>query len=108
MDEITIGEVGRSLGRLEDSQKVQNRKLDDIKEQTTMTNGRVTTLERDVRDLKQHRLERVHHDPAKRASDQSDVITINIPASAISAKKISAFVVTVLAALFGAWKAGLF
>jgi hypothetical protein len=105
-DEMTPGEIGRSLKRLEDSQALQTRTLGEIKEQTTKTNGRVTALERDVRDLKRdHRVE--HHD-GKRVTDRPDIITVSIPAGTVSAKTVTTVVASVLAGLIAAWKAGLF
>lgn len=106
MDEMTPGEIGRSLKRLEDSQAIQTRTLGEIKEQTMRTNGRVTALERDVRELKRdHRIE--HHE-AKRTTDRSDIITVSIPAGTVSAKTVTTVIAGVLAGLIAAWKAGLF
>lgn len=45
MDEMTIGEISRSLARLEKSQGEQTIKLDVIKEQTLKTNGFVARHE---------------------------------------------------------------
>ena len=106
MDEITVGEIARSLTRLEVSQRDQTEKLDVIKDQTTRTNGRVTALERDVRDLK-HDPRMVRHDPT-RTADRTDVITVQIPAGVVSAKTITMVISGVLAGLLAAWKAGLF
>lgn len=106
MDEMSPGEIGRSLKRLEDSQEKQTRTLGEIKEQTTKTNGRVTALERDVRDLKRH--ERIEHHDAKRATDSPGVITISIPAGQVNTKTITLVVSSVVAGLIAAWKAGLF
>jgi hypothetical protein len=105
MDEMQPGEIRRSLERLELSQHVQNEKLDAIKEQTTITNGRVTTLEREMRDIKHGH---VRHDEMKRTSDSPEVITIQIPAGAISAKTLTVIMSGVIAGLLAAWKAGLF
>lgn len=44
-DDITIGELGRALARLEKSQEAQTKTLGEIKVQTTETNGRVKVLE---------------------------------------------------------------
>lgn len=105
-DEMTPGEIGRSLKRLEDSQAIQTKTLGEIKEQTTKTNGRVTTLEREVREIKRdHRVEQ--HD-AKRSTDRPDIITVSIPAGALSAKTITVVVASILSGLIAAWKAGLF
>lgn len=105
-DEMTPGEIGRSLKRLEDSQAIQTKTLGEIKEQTTRTNGRVTTLERDVRDLKRdHRVEQ--HDQ-RRATDKPDAITVTIPAGAINIKTVTMVTSGVIAGLLAAWKAGLF
>lgn len=106
VDEMTPGEIRRSLKRLEDSQALQTKTLGEIKEQTTKTNGRVDTLERDVRELK--RDHRVDHHEAKRLSDRPDVMTITIPAGAIDAKKVAMVISSVVAGLLAAWKAGLF
>ena len=66
MDEMTIGEISRSLARLEKSQSEQTSKLDEIKEQTVKTNGyvgrhevRLNGLDREMRDLKREH----HHAP---------------------------------------------
>lgn len=65
MDEMTIGEISRSLARLEKSQSEQTVKLDEIKEETSKTNGyvgrhevRLNGLDREIRDIK-----RAHHHP---------------------------------------------
>lgn len=100
------GEIARSLNRLEKSQADQTETLGEIKEQTTKTNGRVTTLEREMRDLKRdHRVE--HHD-AKRATDRPDIITLSIPASMLSTRKITTVVAALIAGLIAAWRSGLF
>lgn len=52
MDDITPGEISRSLKRLEDSQQRQTETLDEIKEQTTKTNGRVSGHDREIKDIK--------------------------------------------------------
>ncbi len=44
MDEMTAGEIRRTLERLERASDAHGVKLDDIKEQTTKTNGRTTRL----------------------------------------------------------------
>jgi hypothetical protein len=106
VDEMTPGEIGRSLKRLEDSQAIQTRTLGEIKEQTTRTNGRVTALERDVRDLK--RDQRIEHHESKRVTDRSDIITVSIPAGVVSAKTVTTVLAGVIAGLVAAWKAGLF
>lgn len=103
---MTPGEIGRSLKRLEDSQALQTRTLGEIKDQTTKTNGRVTTLERDVRDLK--RADRVEHHEAKRATDRTDIITLSIPANAISPKRIAFALAGLISGLIAAWKTGFF
>ena len=83
MDEMTIGEISRSLVRLEKSQGEQTIKLDEIKSQTVKTNGfvgrheeRLSVLDREVRDLKRARI--VQH-ASRRASDNHELITLNIP-----------------------------
>jgi hypothetical protein len=106
VDEMTPGEIGRSLKRLEDSQAFQTETLAEIKIQTTRTNGRVTAVERDVRDLKHER--RVEHHESKRATDRPDVITLSIPVGAINARTVTASVAAIIAGLVAAWKAGLF
>ena len=82
MDEMTIGEIARSLARLEASQREQTQKLDEIKEQTTKTNGSVLRHEdklvahdREIRDLKRSR---ATHE-LKRATDTAEAITLSIP-----------------------------
>lgn len=103
---MTPGEIGRSLTRLEDSQAIQTKTLGEIKEQTTRTNGRVTTLEREVRDLKrEHRIE--HHD-SRRSTDQPGTITLSIPAGVVNAKTVTTVLAGLIAGLIAAWKAGLF
>jgi hypothetical protein len=111
-DEITIGEIGRSLVRLEESQKDQTLKLEEIKEQTTETNGSLIRhdewLKRhdtEIRDLKRASVER--HE-LKRTDDRPDVITLQIPAGVLSAKTISMVLAAVVSGLVAAWKAGLF
>lgn len=105
-DEMTPGEIGRSLKRLEDSQALQTKTLGEIKDQTTKTNGRVNVLEREVRELKRdHRVEQ--HD-AKRVTDQPGIITISIPAGTVSAKTVTTVLAGLIAGLIAAWKAGLF
>lgn len=111
-EDITLGEVGRSLKRLEVSQQLQTNTLDKIKEQTTRTNGRVDALERrvetdigrELRELKQTR--RAAASDATLAPDRPDVITINIPAGVISPKTIATIVAAVVTAALAAWKAG--
>ena len=110
MDEMTNGEIARALARLEKSQDEQMVKLDEIKEQTTKTNGHVARHEdklfahdreiRDLRRLRGHKLER--------QSDRSDVITLQIPAAAISPKMVALVVSAIASGLWAAWKAGLF
>ena len=99
---MTAGEIGRSLNRLEISQREQTETLGEIKDQTIKTNGRVTALERDVRDLKRHR------HTATREGDRSDVMTFTIPVGAISTKTVALVITALVSGLIAAWKAGLF
>ena len=108
MDDMTIGEVMRSLGRLEISQREQTAKLDNIDKQTTKTNSRVDRLETDVNSLKRDRDPRTGRHDLKRADDRTDVITVQIPAGVVSAKTVTFVVSSVLAGLIAAWKTGLF
>jgi uncharacterized coiled-coil protein SlyX len=71
MDDLSPGEIFRSLKRLEDSQEAQTETLGEIKEQTTKTNGRVDRLEDDVRDLKNRRF---HH----RSDDNGEDLSMTI------------------------------
>lgn len=86
--------------------RVTTEELKKISEQTTKTNGRVTAHDRELADLKKTR--RAESYDAKRSTDRPDVITVNIPAGAISAKNIGAVVVAIILGLITAWKAGLF
>lgn len=110
MDEMmNIGEIGRSLTRLENSQREQNEKLDEIRDQTMKTNGTLLVHEERLKFLESRDRRRAHHQhEMKRTSDRSDVITLNIPAGVLDAKKMAAVVAGVLAGLVAAWKAGLF
>ena len=81
MDEMTIGEISRSLARLEKSQSEQTSKLDEIKEQTVKTNGyvgrhevRLNGLDREMRDLKR---EHQHAPPAVPDAGESFGVKIN-------------------------------
>ncbi len=83
MDEMTIGEISRSLARLEKSQYEQSVKLDEIQDQTSKTNGyvgrheeRLNGIDREIKDLKGRR---VHPHAQLRAADKPDAITLNIP-----------------------------
>lgn len=103
-DEITIGEIGRAMERLEDSQRFQTDKIEKILLQTTATNGRVTALERDVRDIKRTRASVTSEHEQRRASDSPNVITVNIP---INAKTIMAILAAAGTIAVMGWKAGL-
>lgn len=90
MDEMTVGEIGRSLLRLETSQREQNEKLDEIKEQTAKTNGfvgrheeRLNGLDREVRDLKRGGHRTTH--TLARQSDRPDATTFTIPNNVLKA-----------------------
>lgn len=104
-DEITLGEVGRALERLEDSQRFQTDKIEKILLQTTATNGRVLVLEREVRDIKRHRA--TTHEQ-RRVTDRGEAMTITIPAGAINVKTVTMVISGIIAGLVAAWKAGLF
>lgn len=104
MEEMTPGEIGRSLKRLEDSQAIQTQKLDEIKQQTTKTNGRVDRLEDDVVDLKRHHHRTGTHEQ-RRVGDSPNAITISIP---INRQTIIALLSAAAAIAVMGWKAGLF
>jgi uncharacterized coiled-coil protein SlyX len=100
MDEMTIGEITRSLARLEKSQAEQTTKLDEIKTQTVKTNGyvgrhevRLDGLDREVRDLK--RAPVVEDHSLTRVSDRTDAMTLTIPNKVI--KSVIAFLILALA-----------
>lgn len=102
MDEMTIGEISRSLARLERSQSEQTVKLDEIKSQTVKTNGyvgrheeRLNGLDREIRDLKGRRI--YPHDQ-RRADDKPDAITFSIPTT----KKTVAVVLSVAGGIIAA------
>lgn len=105
---VSIGEIGRSLARLEAAQGRHEEKLDEIKEQTLKTNGyvgrheeRLNGLDREVRDLKGRR---PGSHELKRASDRPDAITVNVP---INAKTIAALLAAAAALAAAAWQGGL-
>jgi hypothetical protein len=52
VDEMTIGEIARTLRRIEDLQTIHGSTLDDIKQQVTRTNGRVSMHDIEIRDIK--------------------------------------------------------
>jgi hypothetical protein len=86
MDEMTIGEISRSLARLEESQSKQTVKLDEIKEQTVKTNGyvgrhevRLAGLDREVRDLKRAHPQTPNHLPSTPvATNEGESIQIKV------------------------------
>lgn len=82
MDEMTIGEISRSLARLEQSQDKQTAMIAVIQTQTVKTNGyvgrheeRLNGLDREMRDIKQ--TPRAHG--LQRTTDRADAITLSIP-----------------------------
>src|SRR4051812_9795322 len=110
-DEMSIGEIGRSLTRLELSQKVQTEKLDEITEQTTRTNGNLIRhdewLKRhdsEIRDLKRGQPDGGSHN-LRRAADKKDALTFTISRATIitAAIALGSFVAALVAALMG-WK----
>ncbi len=86
MDEMTIGEIGRSLARLEASQVEQNEKLDVIKEQTIKTNGtvgrhevRLGVLDREMREMRRAHPPTPHQLPTLPvATNEGEAIQIKV------------------------------
>lgn len=102
MDEMTIGEISRSLARLETSQREQIEKLDEIKDQTSKTNGyvgdherRLNRLDEEVRDLKRPHQ---HHHDLKRSADRPNAITVSIPITKTSMTMLFTVVGGIIAA----------
>lgn len=110
MDEIRLGEVVRSLARLENSQREQNDKLDEIREQTFKTNGTLLLHEQRLKDLESRDRRRAHHHQheMKRTTDRPDMIALYIPAGAVSPKVLALVISALVSGMIAAWKAGLF
>lgn len=107
MNEMTVGEIGRSLTRLEESQRRQTDLLDEIKEQTTKTNGSVIRHEEwlkrhdtEFRDLKRGRA--IKHG-LDRQADRFDATTFTVPNNILKALGIiiGTGIVAAIAAWFG-------
>lgn len=75
-DEMQPAEIGRSLKRLEDSQRYQTDKLEEILVQATKTNGRVDALEKRADDHSR-RLDGLAR-TRSRAADRPDVMTFGL------------------------------
>lgn len=110
-DDMTIGEMGRTLERLEESQRQQTDKLDEIKEQTTATNGNLIRhdewLKRhdtEIRDIKRGMPSGSAHS-LRRASDKKDAMTFTVSRNTIItiAIALGSFAAAMLAAFMG-WK----
>lgn len=111
-EDMTIGEIGRTLRRLEDSQSLQMTKLDEIKEQTTKTNGtvirheeRLNSHDREIRDLKRstpHPADSRQH-TMRRAADQPGAMTLTVPKNTLIAIGVvlGTAIATAIAALLG-------
>lgn len=112
MDAMTVGEIGRSLTRLETSQREQTEKLDAIKEQTTKTNGAVIRHEeklqahdREIRDLKRGVAPANSGHNLRRTADRKDAMTFTIARNTVISAAIflGTFIAAMVAAFMG-WK----
>ncbi len=98
---MAIGEIVRTLRRLESSQHEQNDKLDAIKAQTAKTNGFVGRHEERLNSLDREMGRRTH--PQDRAVDRGDAIAINVPMNAKTITTLLLVLAALIAAVVAKW-----
>lgn len=102
---MSIGEIGRTLARLEESQRQQTEKLEEIRSQTTTFVGRheerLNGIDREIRDLKLARHPFVSSVSNARVTDRGDAIAINIPVNTKTIVALLLALAAIVAGLFG-------